>query len=223
MPMAFAKCALALLFAPTALLAADPAEYAIRWSEGGPTTSEAVIKLLKLTGEREVKKYAVQYFQLGVTPALGPGEVAVGRVRTRTGGKVELTYKTRTDLPPSTVPWICPLEGAKPKTEVDVTLRHNDLGQKLSRSCELEAKQSLVFPESLKATPMGCTNTMTRTQIGHVKVEQWTTPRGPLLEVSMPGTTSDQDLASFRTMVAPLIKAGVKPLDRSKTEAGSEC
>jgi len=39
----------------------------------------------------------------------------------------------------------------------------------------------------------------------------------------MPGTTSAADLASFRKMVAPLLKDGVMPLDRSKTEAGSEC
>jgi hypothetical protein len=217
------RCALALLLAPAAVLAAEPAEYAIRWAQGGPATTDAVIKRLKLDGEREVKTYSIQYFQLGLTPALAPNELAIGRLRTRSDGKVELTYKTRADVSASPVPWSCPLDGAKAKTEVDVTLRRNDVVRKLSRSCELEAKRPLSFPESLKATPKGCVNKMTRTEIGKVKIEQWTTPRGTLLEVSMPGTTSAADLASFRKMVAPLLKDGVMPLDRSKTEAGSEC
>lgn len=170
-----------------------------------------------------MKTYSIQYYQLGTTPTLSPNELAIGRLRTRSDGKVELTYKTRADVSASPGSWVCPLDGAKAKAEVDVTLRRKDVVRKLSRSCELEAMHALSFPESLKATPKGCVNEMTRTEIGKVKVEHWSTPRGTLLEVSMPGTTSAADLAKFRKMIAPLLKDGVIPLDRSKAEAGSEC
>ncbi|MGJ7497855.1 hypothetical protein ACSFA8_22625 [Variovorax sp. RT4R15] len=218
-----ASCVLALLLAPAAVFAAEPAEYAIRWAQGGPATTGDVIKLLKVKGKQEVNTYSIQYFQLDMTQTPSPNEVVIGRMRTRSDGKVELTYKTRADVSASPGSWVCPLDGAKDKTEMDVTVRRKDVVRKLTRSCELEAKHPLSFPESLKATPKGCVNKMTRTVIGKVKVEQWSTSRGALLEVSMPGTTSAEDLTNFRKMVAPLLQDGVIPLDRSKSEAGSEC
>lgn len=217
------RCTLAWLLVPAPVLAAEPAEYAIRWAQGGPTTAEAVIRLLDMKGKPKAEIYSIQYFQLGATPALAPDELAIGRLRTRSDGKVELTYKTRADVSTPRNAWICPLDGANAKTEVDITVRRNDVVRRLSRSCELEAKHPISFPESLKATPKGCVNEMTRTEIGKVKVELWSTPRGRLLEVSMPATTSTADLARFRNMIAPLLKDGAIPLDRSKTEAGSEC
>jgi len=215
-------CLLAGLMAP-AIAGAEPAEYAIRWSEGGPRTTDAVIQRLALAGERNETIYSIQYFDFAAPPPLAPKETAIGRLRTRTkSGKTELTYKTRADLSAMRQKWVCPLQDAKLKTEVDVTvLLHGSEVRKLSRSCE--SKQIVSFPASLKAKAKGCINKMTRTEIGKVKIEFWTTPHGELLEVSMPGTTSDADLAAFRKMVAPLLDAGIKPLDRSKTEAGSEC
>lgn len=223
MTTCFLRYVLAWLIAPAAVIAAEPAEYAIRWAQGGASTADAVIERLKLTGARKLKTYSIQYFQIGAPPALAANELAIGRLRTRSDGKIELTYKTRLDFAASPGPWVCPLDGATPKVEVDVTVRRNDVVRKLSRSCELEAKQALPFPASLKATPKGCTNTMTRTEIGAVKIEHWSTPRGTLLEVSMIGTTAAADLAKFRKLISPLLKDGVMPLDRSKADAGSEC
>jgi hypothetical protein len=45
-----------------------------------------------------------------------------------------------------------------------------------------------------------------------------------MLEVSRNGKDTKKDLAAFKADIAdPLIAAGVKPSDRSKTELGSAC
>lgn len=92
-------CALACLLLPVTAAAADSAEYAIRWAQGGPATTAAVIQLLKLEGMRKMATFTVQYYDLGATPPLAMNELAIGRLRARVGGKVELTYKTRAPLP----------------------------------------------------------------------------------------------------------------------------
>ena len=210
------------LLLPVAALAAEPAEYAIRWSDGGPANAHAVIRLLRLEGKLKVNTFSIQYFQFAASTP-GTNDFSIGRVRTRSDGKVELSYKTRQDISAKRNPWICPLDGAVSKAEVDVTLRKNDVIRKFSQSCELEARHALSFPSSLLATPKGCTNQMMRTEIGKVKIEEWTTQRGRLIEVSMVGTTSEADLITFRKMAEPLLKSGVAPLDRSKTEIGADC
>lgn len=115
------------------------------------------------------------------------------------------------------------MSGATEKTEVDVTVLPQSDVRKLSRSCEVEATHALSFPAALLPKAKGCDNEMRRTEIGNVRIEEWRTSSGRLLEVSRVGSTSDDDLAAFRALVEPLFRAGVVPLDRSKTEAGSEC
>ncbi len=97
-------------------------------------------------------------------------------------------------------------------------------GRAYSVSCEREAKKKVLdFPEAMRATSMGCKNRMKRVTVGVFKVEEWQLPQGRLLEVSMPGSDTPQDLALFMAKVKPLLDKGVVLVDRSKSQAGSSC
>ena len=211
--------------------AAKPeAEYAVRWEAGGPTDTAGVLRALGADSGK-TPSYTVRYFRFGGAPALGGGESAIGRLRTRDdGGKVELTYKTRTRVDAAGSPWTCPLDKAKPKTEIDVSLLAPSDSRTLSRSCELESKGApLAFPAGLKATPVGCESKMKRAEATHratgreLKIEEWTAGKTRILEVSTAGDGTDADIKRFRDLVAPLFQAGIQALDRSKTEAVSTC
>jgi hypothetical protein len=68
---------------------------------------------------------------------------------------------------------------------------------------------------------------MTRSETEHTmaKIEAWHLPGGSVtLEVSRKGSDADLDLKAFQKEIAgPLLAAGIKPSDRSKTELGSAC
>lgn len=206
------------------------AEYAVRWEAGGPADTASVLQVLG-TDAGKTQSYTVRYLRFGDAPALRKDESAIGRLRTRDGGgKVELTYKTRTGVDAAGSPWTCPLDKAKSKTEVDVSLLALSDSRTLSRSCELESKGApLTFPAGLMATPVGCESKMKRAEATHratgrmLKIEEWTAGRTRILEVSTAGDGTDVDIKRFRDLVAPLFQAGIKPLDRSKTEAVSTC
>jgi hypothetical protein len=223
------------LLCTASLAAPEAAEFALRWDGGGPMTADEVVRALKLDGHKPKKtKYTVEYFNFGAAPSLSKDETAIGRLRkSDDGGKSKLTYKTRTPHLAATA-WTCPLPGGKDKTEVDVTLlRGTDVRRVLSRSCDAEPGV-LAFPAALQARSRGCANAMTRIElkkvpvkgvtVEEVTVEEWQTPRGRLLEVSMRGTNDQAHLDLFRHLVGPVLGLEkLRLLDRSKTEAGSEC
>ncbi len=66
---------------------------------------------------------------------------------------------------------------------------------------------------------------MTRMESDNLKVEEWRMPGNLLMiEVSQKGRNTKKKLKAFRQqVVAPLLKAGIKPSDRSKTELGGQC
>ena len=66
---------------------------------------------------------------------------------------------------------------------------------------------------------------MTRLRSSDYKVEQWRLGSGAqLIEISLNGVDASEQAEAFRDrVVAPLLKLGAKPVDRSKTEAGSVC
>ena len=66
---------------------------------------------------------------------------------------------------------------------------------------------------------------MTRLKTTSLKVEEWHLPGDVVMvEVSRNASPSDADLKAFQEdVVAKLLRAGVKPSDRSKTELGSRC
>jgi hypothetical protein len=217
----------ALVWTPA--LAADKAEFALRWSDGGPGGAEEIVKVLNLAGKQKAALYSVQYYELPSPAVAAPGAAISGRTRSRDDGKFELSFKARATTPfpgfPSNDNWVCPLDGGKKKSEVDVTL--DKTGQPVraySRSCELEGTPELRFPPALNAKARGCVNQMKRISIGAVKVEEWQMPgAAKLTEVSMTGEDTAQDLERFRQLVSPLLKMKLAIADGSKTEAGSDC
>jgi hypothetical protein len=67
---------------------------------------------------------------------------------------------------------------------------------------------------------------MTRLKAGKLKVEEWTLEPGGklLLEVSRVGRDTEADLKAFRADVAEkLVTLRAKPIDRRKSEVGSDC
>jgi len=208
--------------------AAD-AEYAIRWNptEGGPKTSAAVLEAL---GDKSSDDdgYEIQYFDL-VPPSDAPPEAsAILRQRVKNGKKHELTFKYRSakSLDAPTCPLAAPTET---KNEVDVSLTASGEPKRaFSYSCTLESKAGPPAPPAaLQARPRPCTSKMRRQKAVRLdaKVEEWhVAPDGLMFEVSRNGSDTPQDLAAFKSDIADvLMRAGVKPSDRSKTELGSAC
>jgi len=220
-----------LLLLPSSLAAqtaAEPteAEYAMRWNgdEGGPQTAKNVLKELGEKAE-ESKDYEIQYFDFTPPDDAPAGFKSILRQR-KSGKKFELTFKYRGDQPLPT--WACPLSATpdESKEEVDVSiLATGEIKRSYSYSCTLESKNPIDPPKELKASPKACSSKMTRFKAGKLKVEEWHLPGNvTLVEVSRNGLNTQDDLDSFRSkIVKNLVKAGVKPSDRSKTELGSDC
>ncbi len=204
-----------------------PAEYAIRWNikDGGPATATAVLASLK-RAQDDSGAYEVRYFDFR-PPADGPPGFAPTLRQRVKGKKHELTFKYRGDHPLSA--WRCPLSSTpdEAKGEVDVSIpASGDPKRAYSYSCTLESKgQPVAPPDALKAQPTRCVSTMTRLKAGDLKVEEWHMPEGVIvIEVSRNGADTPHDLSDFQaTVVAPLLEAGIKPTDRSKTELGRTC
>jgi len=206
---------------------AGGAEFALRWSSGGPVSAEEAVAVMGLEGSRKVTEYEVEYFTVSAPP-VATDPPAIGRRRIRSDGKVELTLKYRSPQPFGSgfdTDAACALgKNTSVKRETDVSvLQTLEAGRAYSISCEREAKKTLEFPEAMRAKAMGCKNRMKRVAVGAFKVEEWQLPQGRLLEVSMPGSDTPQDLALFMAKVKPLLDKGVVLVDRSKTQAGSGC
>jgi hypothetical protein len=218
-------CVLCLLV--PALSWAGGAEFALRWSSGGPVSADDAVTVMGLEGSRKVTEYEVEYFTV-LAPPVPANPPAIGRRRTRSDGKVELTLKYRSPQAFDSgfdTKAACALgKKTSVKRETDISvLQTLQPSRAYSVSCEREAKKMLDFPEAMRATSMGCKNRMKRVTIGVFKVEEWQLPQGRLLEVSMPGSDTPQDLALFMAKVKPLLDKGVVIVDRSKSEAGSSC
>jgi hypothetical protein len=97
-----------------------------------------------------------------------------------------------------------------------------------SFSCSVENPTGPVTPPSeLAAKLQSCTSEITRlkTKTMKAKIEEWRLPGDVLMiEVSRNGSDTTSDLEAFQhEIAAPLLKAGIKPSDRSKTELGRDC
>ena len=229
------QLALALLLTWAACLSsshAASAEYAIRWSpgSGGPQDVGEVLKALKLK-KGDASKVRIQYYDVRL-PAGAPSDTpAIARERTQ-GTKVETTWKYRGASPfdrGTEHTWTCPLQGkAQRKDEVDISiLAAGQTRRAYSRSCSVKGSYSDTLPPTLQGAPVGCSGRMDRQESadGRYKIERWRLSNGQqLLEVSWGGEDTDSDLANFRSRVMqPLVDAGSQPVDRSKTELGSQC
>ena len=207
---------------------AGGAEFALRWSSGGPASADDAVTLMGLEGSRKVTEYEVEYFTV-LAPPVPANPPAIGRRRIRADGKVELTLKYRNPQPFGSgfdTKAACALgKDTNVKVETDISvLQTLQPGRAYSVSCEREAKKKVLdFPEAMRATSMGCKNRMKRVTVGVFKVEEWRLPQGRLLEVSMPGSDTPQDLALFMAKVKPLLDKGVVLVDGSKSQAGSSC
>jgi len=212
------------------LAAAGPdAEYALRWksTEGGPATLDQAAELLGVGGPPAA--YSIRYFAAKAAPNAAS---AVPILRERQGRKTDVTWKYRStagwaDLPDGD--W-CPLVGrTKQKDELDVTLLEGGATRQVySRSCTAKTGLGTALPAALVGAQRGCTATMTRREAADegITIEAWKLPgeEAVILEVSRKGADSAAALAAFRDDVADkLIAAGVRPIDRSKTELGTEC
>ena len=207
---------------------AGGAEFALRWSSGGPASADDAVTVMGLEGSRKVTEYEVEYFTV-LAPPVPANPAAIGRRRTRSDGKVELTLKYRSpqafDSGFDTRAACAVGKNTSVKVETDISvLQTLQPGRAYSVSCEREAKKKMLdFPEAMRATSMGCKNRMKRVTVGVFKVEEWQLPQGRLLEVSMPGSDTPQDLALFMAKVKPLLDKGVVLVDGSKSQAGSSC
>jgi hypothetical protein len=199
------------------------AEFAFRWNpaDGGPKTPEEVLTAL---GEPtpSAEKYRVRYYDLEAPASAPEGARAILRERTKSHGKTQFRLKYRLPQPLAGA-WRCPDgEGFEPEEEVDVSVgAEGKVSRVYSYACTVK---SPVAPRSLKAVPKRCWADMRRYSSGDYKVEDWAMPGGgQILEVSMPGTDTAEDLEKFRQAVAKLVERGARPADRSKTELGSAC
>ena len=220
-----------LLIVTTPAWAQPDAEYAIRWSpkDGGPADLKRASALLGVDGK--ASQFTIGYFEV-VGFAGGPaGFLPILRERTK-GDKADTTWKYRGSdaFPPgASDAWTCPLrKESKRKDEVDVSLLSDaSVRRSFSRSCTagVELKKSL--PAGLTARAKGCSSAMQRRESkdGDVTIEEWRMSNGDvLLEVSSKARDDGPALAAFRErFVKPLIAAGIRPQDRSKTEIGTQC
>ncbi|HSW26287.1 MAG TPA: hypothetical protein VLJ62_26250 [Burkholderiaceae bacterium] len=188
------------------------------------------MKALNLEGG-EASKFRVQYHDVHLPAAAPSGASAIARERKR-GSKVETTWKYRGASPfdaETEHTWTCPLSGkAKRKDEVDVSmLAGGETRRAHSRSCTVKGTYSGSVPPALQGAPAGCSSRMERQESadGRYKVERWRLSNDQqLLEVSWSAGDTESDLVDFRRrVVEPLVNAGVQPLDRSKTELGTQC
>jgi len=249
-PVAVAGRAAVVVLAAAALLAAPPpaeakkkpkdasdeesVEYAVRWSsaEGGLQSAAAALQHLGLTPKKEGVTFKVRYFDLPTPAGTPDGFKAILRQR-GDGEETQLTFKLRgpDPYPAASSPlaaWRCPLPAAdKRKDEADVSfLAGGEVKTVHSRSCtQTTANRSTQPPAGLQAQPKPCEASMRRLEAKHDKVEttaeEWQLgDGGVLVEVSRKGG----DAKDFRKQVVdPLVDAGIHPLDRSKSELGSDC
>ena len=228
--LASALAVAALPAAAKSAVDAGRAEFALRWSsaDGGPPSAADALRRLGRKPQGKEKTFNVRYFDIA-TPADAPsGATALLRQR-RTQKKTQLTYKLRSTAPlAGAAGWRCPLPSPnESKDEADVSFLALDQVKTVhSRSCTFEsADLSLSPPAGLHATPKPCASSMRRLEAPGATAEAWSLGGGVLLiEVSRKGLDRDKDRQRFRDeIVRPLLAAGAVPVDRSKSELGSDC
>ena len=209
----------------------DDAEYAIRWNpqQGGPPSASDALKLLRLS-PTESDAFVVEYFDVLLPGDTPTGFAAIARQRT-TKQKSEVTLKyrgpNRLPLTSTLEQWQCSLNGsAEKKEEVDISFgQASETKRMYSRSCSVKGDAATAIPNALDAKPKGCKSSMTRLKSKDMKAEEWQLSSGAkVIEVSLSGKDTKMELENFRrSVVDVLINRGVTPLDRSKSEMGSEC
>ena len=228
--LASALAVSALPAAAKSATAAGRAEFAVRWStaDGGPLTAADALRRLGRKPHGKEDDFEVRYFDLA-TPADAPaGATALLRQR-HTAKKAELTYKLRSATPLNgATGWRCLLPSPnESKAEADVSFLALDQVKTVhSLSCTFEsADASLAPPAGLDATPKPCRSAMRRLKDGDLTAEAWSLAGGAtLIEVSRKALDRPKDRQRFRDeVVRPLLAAGAVPLERSKSELGSDC
>lgn len=212
-------------------LAADDAEFAIRWdpADGGPNAMDQVAQVLGVRGSK-TSSFVVQYFSVESPVGAAPQYTAIARERTSKNGP-QSTYKVRGSAPfPNSgalADWRCPFSNAsQDKREVDIGWTAGAVPKKnYSRSCDAEGRLADLLPGRFMARPLGCSSEVVRLSAKKLKIERWSLPGGKLaFEVSSSGKDTDAGAQKFaREIVRPLTARGVKPLEASKTELGSSC
>lgn len=208
------------------------AEYAIRWSpiDGGPATAAKVFETLGLQSG-DSTEFRIRYFDVK-RPSDAPGGFEPILRERSSKGQRDVTLKYRggsTAAPGKKKSWRCPLAmESKRKDEADVTFLNEAQTRKVfSRSCTAEVAFDAAVPAALRAKRKGCDSRMLRWEstTRELTVEEWRLESNEVvLEVSRKGDDTKADIKLFRKQVVePLMAAGVRPLDRSKTEIGTRC
>lgn len=227
------------LLVPVTLVAASvsawsqaDAEYAIRWSptEGGLSSIQQVSSILSIEGKKS--SYDIRYYEVETPQANPEGFEAILRERVKSTGESDVTFKYRGvgGFPTeSEDAWSCPLRNeTKRKDEVDISvLADGSVRKSYSRSCVSQVGVGRAVPATITLTQKGCSSKMARHESRDklLTVEEWHLSNGDIvLEVSMNGRDSDDELHVFRqNVVSKLLTAGIWPIDRSKTEIGTQC
>lgn len=200
------------------------AEYAIRWNprDGGPSTADDTLTILKLRAKR-TERFSVDYYDMPPAATAPAGFSTILRKRVDAAGHATATWKLRGDR--ALAEWTCPLRDARQtKAEVDVAFGSVDaVTRRYSYSCASDNPD--LAASLLSARANGCPAAVTRKDAGRVRVEEWRLPGGAvLLEASASGADSPGALEKFRRQVTvPLLAAGIRPAQDSKTERGSRC
>jgi hypothetical protein len=224
-----------LLAARSAVCAALPAEFAVRWdpADGGPRTAQEVAAALQLEGGRQ-KAYQVRYFAVRQPRGAAEGRDAVAIVRQRTSGhESESMYKLRSTLAfgpgDPLAGWRCPFPAsakARSKRSVDIGwFAEGQARRAYSLSCVASGAVDATVPAGLQARPLACSSRVRRVEVADIKIEQWRMPgAGTILDVSWNGADTAADLERFAArIVRPLVAKGIRPREESKTEMGSGC
>lgn len=204
------------------------AEYAIRWNaaDGGPATAEAALAALGLEA-RITEEVTVEYLRIQRPHDAPEHFTATLRERKKGATSYDLTFRYRPeeghDAPLAT--WKCPLPDAKENEEADVTFLAGGATKRVcSHGCKVERKgEPVPIPAALHAERTGCANTVARLESDDFTIEEWHLAGGlVMVEVAWKGVDGAEDRDAFRhDVVDVLVAAGVKPLDRSKTDAGA--
>ena len=228
---AILAAALAVALPPAASAAdAGRAEFAVRWSsaDGGPPTAADALRRLGKKPHGKEKSFNVRYFDLPAAAGAPPGVKAILRQR-QTQKMAQLTYKLRSAEPLGDVAGRrCPLPSPnESKDEADVSFLALDRVSTVhSRSCTFESAGLPPSPPAgLHATPKPCASAMRRLEAPGATAEAWSLGGGAtLIEVSRKGLDRAEDRQRFRDeVVRPLLAAGAVPVDRSKSDLGSDC
>jgi hypothetical protein len=203
---------------------AASAEYAIRWKprEGGPATADETLTALKLRA-KHTDRFSVDYYELPPATTAPAGFSTILRRRVDAAGRATATWKLRGDR--ALAEWTCPLRDARQaKAEVDVAFGSVDaIVRRYSYSCTSDNPD--LAASLLSARAHGCPAAVTRKDAGRWRVEEWRLAGGAvLLEVSGGGADTADTLEQFRRQVAmPLLAAGIRPAQESKTEQFGLC